>query len=98
MSGPIERLREGIYDTMPGIGAHEVIIESPEHVVHTADLPDENVREVFAVYRERLIELKQDPRLVYGMIFKNVGEPAGASLEHAHSQLIATPLVPSGVW
>ena len=32
------------------------------------------------------------------MIFKNVGLAAGASLEHSHSQLIVTPIVPVNVW
>ena len=50
------------------------------------------------VYRDRLVDLKKDPRLVYGMIFKNVGAAAGASLEHTHSQLIVTPIVPINVW
>ena len=53
---------------------------------------------MFWVYRDRLVDLKRDPRLVYGMIFKNVGAAAGASLEHTHSQLIVTPIVPINVW
>ena len=52
---------------------------------------------MFWVYRDRLVDLKKDPRLVYGMIFKNVGAAAGASLEHTHSQLIVTPIVPINV-
>jgi UDPglucose--hexose-1-phosphate uridylyltransferase len=64
----------------------------------TADLSEENLREVFWVYRDRMVDLKKDRRLVYGMIFKNVGAAAGASLEHTHSQLIVTPIVPINVW
>ena len=59
---------------------------------------EENIREVLWVYRDRLVDLKKDPRLVYGMVFKNVGAAAGASLEHSHSQLIVTPIVPINVW
>ncbi|HBO46316.1 MAG TPA: galactose-1-phosphate uridylyltransferase [Planctomycetaceae bacterium] len=88
---------DGIYDRMEGFGTHEVIIESPRHVVSTSDLSESQVREVLWVYRDRLVDLKQDRRLVYGMIFKNVGEAAGASIEHVHSQLIATPIVPVNV-
>ena len=58
---------------------------------------EENIREILWVYRDRLIDLKKDPRLVYGMVFKNVGAAAGASLEHSHSQLIVTPIVPINV-
>ena len=88
---------EGFYETMGGVGAHEVIIESPEHLVSTAELSDEQLGEVLLAYRERLVELRKDSRLVYGMIFKNAGAAAGASLEHTHSQLIATPILPSSV-
>ena len=73
---------DGIYDKMNGIGAHEVIIECPFHEVSMANLTEENIREVLWVYRDRLVDLKKDPRLVYGMVFKNVGAAAGASLEH----------------
>src|SRR5689334_12848677 len=63
-----------------------------------ANLSEDNIREVLWVYRDRLVDLKKDPRLVYGLLFKNVGEQAGASLEHTHSQLIVTPIVPINVW
>ncbi|MHB1035857.1 MAG: galactose-1-phosphate uridylyltransferase [Pirellulales bacterium] len=98
IEGKLNKRGEGIYDMMRGVGAHEVIIESPHHLLSTADLPEENLREVLWVYRDRLVDLKKDPRLVYGMIFKNVGAAAGASLEHTHSQLIVTPIVPINVW
>jgi UDPglucose--hexose-1-phosphate uridylyltransferase len=88
---------EGIYDRMNGIGAHEVIIECPFHEITMANLSEENIREVLWVYRDRLVDLKKDPRLVYGMVFKNVGAAAGASLDHTHSQLIVTPIVPINV-
>ncbi len=98
IEGQLNKRGEGIYDMMRGVGAHEVIIESPKHLVSTSELTEEQLREVFWVYRDRLVDLKKDPRLVYGMIFKNVGAAAGASLEHTHSQLIVTPIVPINVW
>ncbi|WP_165064624.1 galactose-1-phosphate uridylyltransferase [Paludisphaera rhizosphaerae] len=98
IEGELEKRGDGIYDRMAGIGAHEVIIESPRHHVSTSDLAPNEVREVLWVYRDRLVDLKRDGRLVHGMLFKNVGENAGASLEHTHSQLIATPIVPISVW
>jgi UDPglucose--hexose-1-phosphate uridylyltransferase len=79
---------------MNGIGAHEVIIESPRHIQSLTSLDNGNVVEVLLCYRDRLIDLKRDKRFVYGLIFKNVGFSAGASLEHTHSQLIVTPIVP----
>jgi len=98
IEGELNKRGEGIYDMMRGVGAHEVIIESPRHVISTSELSEEQLREVLWAYRDRLVDLKKDPRLVYGMIFKNVGAAAGASLEHSHSQLIVTPIVPINVW
>jgi UDPglucose--hexose-1-phosphate uridylyltransferase len=97
IEGELNKRGDGIYDMMRGVGAHEVIVESPQHLLSTADLSEEALREVFWAYRDRLLDLKKDPRLVYGMIFKNVGAAAGASLEHTHSQLIVTPIVPINV-
>src|SRR5690348_10901830 len=98
IEGDLNKRGEGIYDKMNGIGAHEVIIECPQHEMSMANLSEENIREVFWAYRDRLVDLKKDTRLVYGMLFKNVGDAAGASLEHSHSQLIVTPIVPINVW
>ena len=98
IEGDLNKRGEGIYDLMRGVGAHEVIIESPRHVLSTADLSAAQIEEVLWIYRDRVVDLKKDPRFVYGMIFKNVGAAAGASLEHTHSQLIVTPIVPINVW
>ncbi len=92
--GEYLKSEEGIYDMMNGIGAHEVIIESPRHIQSLTSLDNGNVEEVLLCYRERLVDLKSDKRFVYGLLFKNVGFSAGASLEHTHSQLIVTPIVP----
>jgi UDPglucose--hexose-1-phosphate uridylyltransferase len=98
IEGDLNKRGEGIYDKMNGIGAHEVIVECPHHEISMTNLSEDNLREVLWVYRDRLVDLKKDPRLVYGMVFKNVGAAAGASLEHTHSQLIVTPIVPISVW
>ena len=82
---------------MGGFGAHEVIIETPEHDKDIADLSQEQVELILRVYRDRCLDLKKDARLKYILIFKNYGAAAGASLEHPHSQLIALPIVPSRV-
>lgn len=97
IEGELDKRGEGIYDRMNGIGAHEVIIETPKHVLSLSALSNVNVEEVLWTYRDRLVDLKKDKRFIYGMIFKNVGQAAGASLEHSHSQLIVTPTVPKTV-
>lgn len=93
----LQKKTEGIYDTMRGTGAHEVIIEVPQHIDEVLSLEKEIVEEVILVYRKRMIDLMRDPRFQYVLIFKNKGEAAGASLNHSHSQLIATPVVPKRV-
>src|SRR5260370_2003363 len=79
------------------IGAHEVVIESPNHLATLASLPERAVEDVLWGYRDRMLDLKNDKRFRYVLIFKNHGEAAGASVEHPHSQLIALPIVPRRV-
>jgi len=79
---------------MNGVGAHEVIIETPDHTASLATIPVDAVADVLLAYRERMLDLKKDPRFESVLVFKNHGEAAGASLEHPHSQLIATPIIP----
>ena len=97
VEGTIERQGEGLYDKMTGIGAHEVIIETPNHMLTLADLPEKRIEDVFWAFRDRVLDLKKDRRLHYILLFKNHGEAAGSSLEHTHSQLIALPVVPKRV-
>ncbi len=94
IEGEQNKRGEGVYDVMGGIGAHEVIIESPEHIQSLTALDNCNIEEVLICYRDRLVDLRRDKRFVYGLLFKNVGCSAGATLEHTHSQLIVTPIVP----
>ncbi|HHT9118342.1 MAG TPA: galactose-1-phosphate uridylyltransferase [Candidatus Hypogeohydataceae bacterium YC38] len=94
IEGGLNKRGDGIYDIMNGIGAHEVIIECPQHKISLTSLPPAHVQEIIWTYRDRLVDLKKDKRLIYGMLFKNVGAVAGASLEHTHTQLIVTPIVP----
>jgi len=94
VEGALDRQGEGLFDKMSGIGAHEVIIETPDHQASLATLPVASIERVLWAYRERVVDLKQDQRFRYILIFKNHGAAAGASLEHPHSQLIALPIVP----
>ncbi|MCQ4574202.1 MAG: galactose-1-phosphate uridylyltransferase [Candidatus Brocadiales bacterium] len=94
IEGSLDKRGDGIYDVMNGIGAHEVIVECPQHEISLTALEPAHVQEILWTYRDRLVDLKKDKRYVYGMLFKNVGAAAGASLEHTHTQLIVTPIVP----
>lgn len=95
--GELNKTGEGVFDKMSGIGAHEVIIETSDHLLSLATMPLRAVEDVLWAYYFRLTDLKKDFRLKYALIFKNEGEIAGASLEHTHSQLIALPIVPKTV-
>lgn len=97
MEGVITRRGIGMCDMANGVGAHEVIVETPRHDQILADLPEEHIQLILGTYRERIIDLGKDKRLRYAMIFKNQGLSAGASVTHSHSQLIATPVTPIAV-
>ncbi|MBN1866991.1 galactose-1-phosphate uridylyltransferase [Candidatus Sumerlaeota bacterium] len=95
--GNVRRAGEGMFDMMNGVGAHEVVIEAPSHDASMADMPSRQIEEVFWAYRERMIDLQRDLRFRYVLVFKNQGPQAGATLAHAHSQIIALPIVPKRV-
>jgi UDPglucose--hexose-1-phosphate uridylyltransferase len=75
-------------------GAQEVVIETPEHAVEFSELPVIAIEQVVEAWRRRLQYLKQLPHIRYVLAFKNDGPLAGASVSHAHSQIIALPLIP----
>ena len=79
---------------MPGVGAHEVVIESPVHDERFDEMADDRVAGVIATWRDRYQVLTGRPWARAVVVFKNFGERAGTSLEHPHSQVLATPVVP----
>jgi UDPglucose--hexose-1-phosphate uridylyltransferase len=97
VEGDLGREGVGLYDRMNGVGAHEVIIETPDHKDMLADLPVKRVEDVLWAYRDRMVDLRRDMRFRYILVFKNHGAAAGATLEHTHSQLIALPVTPTSV-
>jgi UDPglucose--hexose-1-phosphate uridylyltransferase len=94
IEGNLNKQAEGMFDKMNGIGAHEVVIETPDHNSTLASLPAKKIEDVLWAFRDRILDLKKDRRFKYILLFKNHGEAAGASLEHSHSQLIALPILP----
>jgi len=95
----VELQREGVgyYDKVSGLGANEVIIETPDHNQVYSKLPVGHLTEIYIAYRERIRDLKKDNRLKYVLIFKNYGRTAGAVMDHPHSQLIALPILPKQI-
>ncbi|HET6268352.1 MAG TPA: galactose-1-phosphate uridylyltransferase [Acidobacteriota bacterium] len=94
IEGELNPEGEGMFDKMNGIGAHEVIIESPKHDATLASMPEKDLESMFWAFRDRILDLRRDKRLRYVLLFKNQGEAAGSTMEHTHSQLIALPIVP----
>ena len=95
--GDLTREGEGLFDKMEGVGAHEIIVETPDHTKSLGELSEREVEDVLRAFRDRINDLKRDFRLRYILLFKNHGTAAGATLEHSHSQLIALPVVPKRV-
>jgi UDPglucose--hexose-1-phosphate uridylyltransferase len=83
-----------LFARRPGFGHHEVIIEGEAHTLSVTELAPDRLREAFRVYRERFRALSRITGLESAVLIKNVGLAAGASIEHSHSQLIATPVAP----
>jgi len=92
--GEVREHRDGPFVSVDGVGAHEIVVESPDHDAHLGTLDDRQIEQVLRAYRERYHDLAADRRIKYVQIFKNHGERGGASYSHPHSQIIAIPIVP----
>jgi len=97
IEGDAQRRAEGIYDKMRSLGAHEVVIENPDHHLRLSLLSDENVAQVLRAFVARLVDLKKDRRFRYVSIFRNQGKLAGQEPDHPHSQITAMPFIPRRV-
>jgi UDPglucose--hexose-1-phosphate uridylyltransferase len=97
VEGELQREGVGLFDRLTGIGAHEVIIETPDRGKRFTQFNEHEMELVLRAWRERIVDLRRDFRLQYIIIFKNEGCLAGATQQHAHSQLIALPIVPKNV-
>ncbi len=99
LSGDVQPTRslQHLRRRIEGFGFHEVIVDSPDHSGCMALLPDAQVAKILGVFKERYHALSSDHRVTHVTIFKNHGADAGASLQHPHSQIIATPVIPSQV-
>jgi UDPglucose--hexose-1-phosphate uridylyltransferase len=85
------------HDLALAAGHHEVLVESPNHTEHPANAKLPQLTLVIDAYIDRLRELSKKPYVKYVSIFRNHGLEAGASLSHAHSQIIATPFIPKTI-
>lgn len=97
IEGDLDRRGVGIYDMLNGVGAHEVLIDTPYHQKDIPELLNNEVENLILMYCRRAKDLARDKRFKYIMIFKNFGVSAGASMEHPHTQIIALPMIPKNV-
>jgi len=85
---------DSLFHSLGGLGAHEVIIESPDHYASWSTMKASDLWTTLWAWRERMRDLRRDIRLKSFLVVKNVGAAAGATLDHPHSQLVALPFVP----
>ncbi|MFP4135852.1 MAG: galactose-1-phosphate uridylyltransferase [Candidatus Acetothermia bacterium] len=84
-----------LFKSRGGYGFHEVLVETPRHDRKLAELSPREIELVIRTYLNRLKVLRSKPDISYVSLFKNQGKRAGASLEHSHSQIMATTFTPS---
>lgn len=98
IEGELNRHGKGVYDVMGGVGAHEIIIDTPQHIANMADLDEIQISKVIACCMERFCDLSRDERFKYLLLFKNYesGSESG-HVRHSRTQLIATPVTPKRV-
>lgn len=91
------RTMAGLFLAAKGFGIAEVVIEHPRHNLNPALMSADDMAEILRAYRHRQFEMSKNDRICLVTIFRNHGPRAGTSLEHPHSQIIATPIVPPHV-
>lgn len=94
IEGEFDRRPEGMYDVMEAIGAHEIVIEAPEHHQNLATMEPSQIEKILFAYRERLIDLEKDRRFEQFLILKNY---PGVFNRHPHSHILAMPVIPRGI-
>ena len=97
VEGDLDRQGDGLYDNMNAVGAHEIVVEGQAHDATLGTLPPAVFRQVLETCRDRIADLKRDPRLRYIEVFQNQGREAGALIAHPHAQIIGSPMVPARV-
>jgi len=97
IEGSLNKEGVGLYDRMNGIGAHEVVVDTPVHGETLSKMDVRGIQNLFIAFKERVLDLAKDKRFRFTIVFKNHGAIAGASLDHSHSQLISLPIIPKRI-
>jgi len=80
-----------MYDVMEALGAHEIVVEAPDHKLNLAIMEPQQIEKILFAYRERLIDLERDRRFQQFLILKNY---PGIFNRHPHSHIMAMPVIP----
>ena len=94
IEGELDRKAVGLYDRMRGVGAHEIVIETPDHRLRPSEMPRLQLAAALAASRFRIADLMNDGRFKYALLFRNYGVAAGSTMHHPNQQIVATPVTP----
>jgi UDPglucose--hexose-1-phosphate uridylyltransferase len=95
--GDINNRGLGIYDILDGVGAHEIVIETPRHNETIVDLDEDHIAEIYWTFKERILDLKEDSRFRYVLVLKNSGVGFNDTSRHSTSIILASPITPKRV-
>ncbi len=85
-----------LYFSTKSLGGHEVIIIK-DHQKEVYEGGWELMTELFGVYVDRYKYFQKNPIIEYIMVINNKGPEAAASIEHPHSQLFASSIIPNQI-
>ena len=97
IEGAPDRRGEGLYDRMPTIGAHELLIENPKHDRQLWTADEAEIEQFLLLTAQRIQDLKGDARFRYISVYKNYGAGSGQEFDHPDSELTATTFIPRRV-
>jgi UDPglucose--hexose-1-phosphate uridylyltransferase len=84
----------GLFHSVAAAGIHEVVIACPQHETSLSRLPADHLADFLRALCARMSSLLRDRPELYPLIFNNHKAAAGASMAHAHAQLLALAVVP----
>lgn len=97
VEGELKHFGDGVHESISGIGAHEIVIDSPRHGLKLCEYTEEELFNLFFAFKVRVADLIKDVRFRYFAAFKNIGFEAGELINHPHAQIMAAPAVPSHI-
>lgn len=96
IEGGLEKSAEGMYDSMNAVGAHEILVETPDHQRHWADFEPAQLERLFRVSQQRSLDLRNDSRFRHAIWVRNYGL-RDSVFQHPHSHVMASAFVPRAI-